>query len=214
MLAEGRTGSAPEPICATVLACATGGTEVVATRQFGAPFSSGGGFSAIAGRLAWQADAVDAYLAGNSSSGALPPASAFHPSGRAFPDVSALGHPFYLNMMGSVYHVSGSSAATPVFAGIVSLLNAWRAQHGAPALGFATPLLYRAYALDPLAFNDVTQGDNSCTEATCPCPTGFFAAPGWDAASGLGTVNFPRLQAAIAALTGMEWPGKTTEKRM
>jgi hypothetical protein len=62
---------------------------VVATRQFGAPFSSGGGFSAIAGRSAWQADAVDAYLAGNTSSGALPPASAFTPTGRGPVEMTA-----------------------------------------------------------------------------------------------------------------------------
>jgi hypothetical protein len=33
---------------------------------------------------------------------------------------------------------------------------------------------------DPTIFNDVVQGDNTCTEDACPCPAGdgFYAAPG------------------------------------
>lgn len=37
---------------------------------------------------------------------------------------------------------------------------------------------------------------------SCPCPagTGFNAAPGWDAATGLGTFNYGRIKAQIVAM--------------
>lgn len=117
--------------------------------------------------------------------------------------MSLVGNTYYIQMMDSVFHVSGTSAATPSFAGMVALLNAGRLAKGDPVLGFLNPLLYAAHAADAGAFNDVVRGDNSCTEETCPCPagTGFAAAPGWDAATGLGSINFDRLQAVIARLT-------------
>ena len=52
----------------------------------------------------------------------------------------------------------------------------------------------------PQAFNDVTKGDNSCTEDSCKCKTGFGATQGWDAASGLGTPNFGLLLEEIDAM--------------
>ncbi len=47
-------------------------------------------------------------------------------------------------------------------------------------------------------FNDITQGDNSCTEDCCSM--GFPATTGWDAATGLGTPNWSKLSAYIATL--------------
>ena len=40
------------------------------------------------------------------------------------------------------------------------------------------------------SFNDIVKGSNRCTEGGCLCQSGFDAAPGWDAATGLGTPNF------------------------
>ena len=87
-------------------------------------------------------------------------------------------------------------------AGMLANLNAWRLASGKPVLGFVNPLLYAIYASTPAAFNDVVSGDNQCTESACPCPakTGFNAAPGWDATTGLGTPNYGMLKAAITAM--------------
>lgn len=55
------------------------------------------------------------------------------------------------------------------------------------------------------AFNDVTSGDNKCTEVQC-CSTGFSASQGWDAATGLGTPNVANMLSAIAQMDGLAQP--------
>ena len=56
--------------------------------------------------------------------------------------------------------VFGTSASTPVFAAMISLINAQRASVGKSSVGFINPTLYatqnRAY------FNDITSGNNLC----------------------------------------------------
>jgi hypothetical protein len=43
----------------------------------------------------------------------------------------------------------------------------------------------------PDVFNDVTIGNNQATkESPTDCLFGFPAAPGWDASTGLGSINF------------------------
>ena len=56
-------------------------------------FGSGGGFSSQFNRseASWQSDAVAAYLAKSPTLAKFPPPGLFSPSGRATPDVSALG---------------------------------------------------------------------------------------------------------------------------
>lgn len=199
-ISDGTTSTAfKAPICASQLQCANGGTEVVASNKLLAFFSSGGGFSTVTPRPSWQDAVVKAYLA---SSAMLPPAGDFNATNRGFPDVAALGHNYYIQLGGSVSSVDGTSAATPVFAGLVGSLNAWRIANGKPVLGYLNPLLYAAYAANPLSFNDITSGDNSCTEGACPCPanTGFGATAGWDATTGLGTPNYGVLKATIEAM--------------
>ena len=63
------------------------------------------------------------------------------------------------------------------------------------------PLLYKMFADNPAAFNDITVGDNICTEAGCSrsCK-GYYAAPGWDPVTGLGTPNYPTMLAYIEEL--------------
>lgn len=84
-------------------------------------------------------DAVVAKYLKNTS--ALPPAGDFNTTGRAAPDVAALGHNYYIELGGSVSAVDGTSAATPVMAGMIANLNAWRLSNGKPVLGFVNPLM-------------------------------------------------------------------------
>jgi subtilase family serine protease len=68
----------------------------------------------------------------------------------------------------------GTSASTPVFAGITGLLKAQTGRR----LGFLNPMLYMADAAHEDAFHDVTEGSNRCKSACCG-KDGFSAQKGW-----------------------------------
>jgi subtilase family serine protease len=201
-LQGGTTNSAfKAPICKATLKCASGGTEVVASNKMLAFFSSGGGFSTLTPMPAWQKTVVEAYTK-SKPVWPLPSAADTNYSNYGFPVLSALGHNFYVEVGGQVQAVDGTSAATPLVAGLITSMNGWRKANGKPTLGFLNPLLYAVYDKDPTAFNDVTVGDNSCTESACPCPakTGFGAIKGWDASTGLGTPNYEKIKATLTAM--------------
>eukprot|EP00935_MAST-01C_sp_MAST-1C-sp1_P000918 g918.t1 len=84
--------------------------------------SSGGGYSALWSRPSWQESAASAYASHAGSS--LPPSSLYNTSGRITPDVSALGTCYTVFSGGvAVGTLSGTSAATPTFAGMISRIN-------------------------------------------------------------------------------------------
>ena len=95
--------------------------------------------------------------------------------------------------------VDGTSASTPVWAGLVSLLNARRLEKNKTSLGFIPPLLYHLAATQPAAFGDITSGDNNCTMGHC-CTLGYPATPGWDPLTGLGTPRFDVIAEYVASL--------------
>ncbi|TFK88151.1 subtilisin-like protein [Polyporus arcularius HHB13444] len=149
-------------------------------KEVAADFSSGG-FSNIFARPSYQDDAVAAYLdkLGNTNAGL------FNPQGRAFPDVSAQGVNFVVDVGGQGQGVSGTSASSPTFASVIALLNDELLNAGKAPLGFLNPLLYSTGAA---ALNDITEGSNP------GCGTdGFPAEAGWDPVTGLGTPDFAKL---------------------
>ena len=149
-----------------------------------ADFSSGG-FSNIFAQPDYQKDAVATYLKtlGNTNSGL------FNTKGRAFPDVSAQGVNFVVDVAGQGQGVSGTSASSPTFAAVVALLNDELLNQGKSPLGFLNPMLYSTGAA---ALNDITKGSNP------GCGTqGFPAAAGWDPVTGLGTPDFTKLLAVV-----------------
>jgi tripeptidyl-peptidase-1 len=97
--------------------------------------------------------------------------------------------------------VSGTSASAPVFAGFLSLINAERFALGEPAVGFVNPALY-AGSTSSNFVKDITSGLNNCVVSSyTPCCTqGFYAAVGWDPATGLGSVDFTKMAAYFMAL--------------
>jgi len=149
-------------------------------------WTTGGGFSEYATRPSYQNSVVSSYL----SSGALmPPPSKFKNSmNRGYPDVAAVGARILI-YLGDINPEAGTSASTPIFAGVVSLLNEWRLNNGKTPLGFLNPTLYTMAAAQPNTFNDIVGGDNRCTIGQC-CKYGFGAITGWDPVSGLGTPNY------------------------
>eukprot|EP00936_MAST-01D_sp_MAST-1D-sp1_P002321 g2321.t1 len=158
------------------------GDGSAADAEVGVTFSSGG-FSDHFSMPAIQRDAVAAFLQQSKV-----PAAKFNASGRAFPDVSALGVNFQVVYQGRTISVGGTSAATPTFAAVVSLLNDVRLSMGKSPMGYILPFLYHAATVDKAAFTDVTSGNNAY--GAC---SGFDCAPGWDPMTGLGTPNFPTL---------------------
>ena len=177
-----------------------GNAEVACTARAGsgAIITSGGGFSALFARPKYQSAAVAAYL---QSGVALPPAKKYNAKGRAYPDVALLGNAYEVVSGAQNQIQSGTSASTPVFAAMLTLINGARLAAGKRSVGFVNPALYGAGAG---VFRDVTQGDNKCSwfengASTC-CPTGFEAAPGWDPTTGLGSVDFVALKAYFMSL--------------
>lgn len=183
--------------------CAKGGTpEQLASLRLGAKITSGGGFSTISPRPAWQQDAVSKYL--SSAPAGLPPASHFNGANRGFPDVAALAHNYLIYASDFAMEdawdiVDGTSASTPVWAGLVSMLNVERLSKNKPSLGFINPLLYHFASIQPSAFGDITEGDNNCTMGHC-CNYGYPAAVGWDPLTGLGTPRFDLLVKYVQSL--------------
>lgn len=160
-------------------ACATGGSEIVCSTATGALIVSGGGFSNVAAQPAWQTAAVAAYLASGAK---VPPAGDFNKTSRGYPDVAALGHNYIIELSGSPIQVDGTSCSAPVFGGIIGIANGVRVAAGKKVLGFLNTALYQIAASTPTAFQDITVGDNTCTENGCVTGcTGFAAAKGWDA---------------------------------
>ncbi len=98
-----------------------------------------------------------------------------------------------------LYGIYGTSASTPVFAAMVSLVNAKRLAAGKGSLGWLNPSLYTYYR--QIILNDVTSGFNNCVvDATVCCSQGFRAAPGWDPLTGLGSINFGNFESQFFQL--------------
>ncbi|MGH9486833.1 MAG: protease pro-enzyme activation domain-containing protein [Terriglobales bacterium] len=183
--------------------------EVGQASTGGGIWSGSGGASVLYTRPAWQvAPGVPA-----GGSGAM----------RLVPDLalSAAAHDGYVvcfqescsssPSQGFEFYVfSGTSAAAPAFAGLMALVDQSQNQ----AQGLVNPTLYGLAAQQPqgacyssappissCTFNDVTQGNNfvPCTAGSAGCGAngemGFSAAPGYDEATGLGSVNASNLAA-------------------
>ena len=145
-------------------------------------WTSGSGFGVYSEPVnIWQRPFVEEYL---NSGIQLPPNSSFNRNGRAYPDLSVVGHQCATFMGGGLQGADGTSCSSPVMA---SLLGYISAKVGKP-LGLFTPTLYSLYKRDPTLFQDITKGGSQCTEAEC-CNNnwGFLPAKGWDPVSGLGT---------------------------
>ncbi len=146
--------------------------------------SSGGGNSAIFPKPAWQEGA-------GVTSGSF----------RQVPDLalnaSGVAAPYVIYSQGKVHYVGGTSAGTPAMAGIVAILNQYLTASGLQqeaGVGNINPALYRLAQNNPGVFHDVTAGSNAqpCAGGSPDCTNGtqgFNAGPGYDRATGLGSVD-------------------------
>ncbi|HEY6399625.1 MAG TPA: S53 family peptidase, partial [Solirubrobacteraceae bacterium] len=159
------------------------------TDQLGA---GGGGFSGLFGRPSYQNGVVTQNM-------------------RAVPDVSMLadvmpGYAIFCTVPGGTgcggwSTVGGTSAATPLLAGGIALVNQDLHNHQRERVGFLNPLLYQlgTGSAAAQAFYDVTQfgndvgpyiaGGNHQPLGCCTAGPGFVEASGW------GSVNLAQLDA-------------------
>ncbi|KAH8994672.1 subtilisin-like protein [Lactarius hatsudake] len=140
---------------------------------------SGGGFSDHFRRPVYQEQAVTEFLQhlGNQYRGQ------YNATSRGIPDISAQALRFMIVLKGRGYLLSGTSASTPIVAGIISLLNDYLISQGKVTLGFLNPWLY---GTGMSGLTDITSGSNP------GCNTnGFSAIEGWDPVSH-ASLHFPR----------------------
>ena len=133
-------------------------------------WASGGGASRVYAQPDWQAAVVGASAANGM---------------RAVPDValSAAGHDGYIIIEnGSTWVISGTSAATPSFAGIMALVVE---RMGGLGQGSANPKLYSLVDAESDPFHPTLSGNNSV-----PGVAGFWAnGAAYNLATGLGSVD-------------------------
>ena len=142
------------------------------------PLAGGGGKSVIFARPRYQ-DGVSGVVG----------------TQRGVPDISMSGAcngavDMYQSFKGQTagwYPTCGTSEATPLFAGVVALAD----QIAGHPLGLINPALYRMSAGHRWGLVDVVKGNNTVSFIQSGEHTvqGFAARPGYDLASGVGTVN-------------------------
>jgi hypothetical protein len=157
--------------------------------------AGGGGISSVWGKPAWQAGpgVISRYSSGkpcNTASGYC----------REVPDVSASADPthgYVIFYQGKWTVVGGTSAATPLWAGLLADIDSLGPTTRA---GFLNP---RLYSLPAGAFNDIVSGNNDYTRTH----HGLYpASSGYDMASGLGSPIGTKLAKALRSWTAYEAP--------
>ena len=94
----------------------------------------------------------------------------------------------------TIKFVGGTSASTPLVAGMIALWNQQARNQGLPRPGFVPPLLYAMARKSPQAFLDITAGTNAVFGGSC-CP----ARPGYDLATGWGSPVADTVAGLLAA---------------
>jgi tripeptidyl-peptidase-1 len=187
------------PLCQQIMCNNATDEKVAMSPDMDTLFTSGGGFSNYTIRPSYQDAAVLGYLKGD---GLRPPDGKFGVNNRGYPDISAAGSQMFTVLNGNLGWNGGTSASTPIFAGIVSLLNDFRLNNNKSPLGFLNYLLYEMGTQWPQAYNYITVGNNTCTgwEADTCCRYGYSAVAGWNPAVGFGTPNFQQMLKYISQL--------------
>jgi kumamolisin len=111
-------------------------------------------------------------------------------AGRGVPDVSGAADPatgYNIQVDGQTFPVGGTSAVAPLWAGLIALIN----QKLKGRVGFINPQLYSLPA-NSGAFRDVVTGNNRVSFKKFK-KVGYDAQKGWDACSGLGSVDGTKL---------------------
>ena len=153
--------------------------------------SSGGGFSNVFPAPLYQHKAIAEYQSREKKHLAQLNGH-FNRMGRGFPDIAALALSYLTVVEGQVVTVDGTSAAAPVFASMITMINNERLTAGKGPVGFVNPALYA----HPEVLNDVTGGANQ----GCGYAPAFLASEGWDPVTGLGSPDYLRMRKLFMSL--------------
>jgi subtilase family serine protease len=208
------TGTAPaDPVKGVLLLASdplvlgAGGTSLTTSHATGAwisetgwglasgnPGNQGGSFQASGGGFS-QLFARPAYQAGVPGIGAT----------RGVPDVSAdasdrtgVAVVFSNGTRDTVQSHGGTSASAPIWAALIALADQYAGRH----LGLINPAIYQI-ARSPRyhqAFHDITTGNNTVQFPPATI-AGYQAAPGWDPVTGWGSPNAQVLIPLLARYT-------------
>jgi len=121
---------------------------------------------------------------------------------RNVPDIALTAdNIFVVSSGGSQGIFFGTSAATPLWAGFMALINQQAVASGQATLGFLAPTVYALAKTTNYAtcFHDTTLGDNTWDQSF----TNFFAVPGYDLCTGLGTPNGTNLINYLTSTNGL-----------
>jgi hypothetical protein len=171
--------------------------------DFATPTNQNSNFGATAGGVSATFPAPP-YQSSAGITGATDSAGTAH-AGRSVPDVAGMvGYTGYF-ANGLAYNYVGTSCVAPLYAGLAAVL---RSALGV-ALGPLNPILYQ---LRNVAFNDITAGNNDSHDTpanvasvipgytgTTPDAPYFSAGAGWDACTGLGSIDGTKLLNGIAS---------------
>jgi len=165
-----------------ILAC--GGTEFGPSGRervwrVGAYAATGGGISTVYARPSYQSKSEI-------------PKSPKGTVGRGVPDVAGYAAGYRVKFVGGHWGPDGgTSAVSPLWAGLIALINQRLTSLGKPRAGFINPVLYQ---MSPTmgVFHDVVQGDDDTGKLGK-----YKARKGWDACTGLGTPDGTKLMAAL-----------------
>jgi len=194
-------GTGAPPLCTDTFyqcVCSTSTNEQVAVSNDTAEFDTGGGFSVYSPQPSFQSKAVQAYL---KSGVVLPPAHYFNGNNRGFPDVAGVGENVCLLDPGQpCQEVGGTSASTPLWGGIITLLNNDRIVAGKSPLGYVNQVIYAMFYADSTMYfnNGFPWGNNP---GGCPTNMGFNAKAGfWTPLTGCGSPKFAAIRKYVATL--------------
>ncbi len=116
---------------------------------------------------------------------------------RNFPDVAMLADVtiFWYLKNGQSGTVGGTSAAAPLWAGYMALVNQQAAANARPSIGNLNSIIYGIGKTNPLystLFHDITTGNNfnTASPTNFPATTGFDLCTGWGAPNGSNLINF------------------------
>jgi subtilase family serine protease len=175
-----------------------GGTTLVTTGPVGVRVSesawndgggtgTGGGISTYYSIPSWQSG-INTFLTNGGSTLA-----------RNVPDVALTANNIYVKYGNglSSSSVEGTSCAAPLWAGFMALANQQAVAGGKPTVGFINPAIYEIAneSIYSIAFNDITKGTNTWSLS----PNSFFAVPGYDLCTGLGTPKGTNLINALVS---------------
>ena len=160
--------------------------DVFSIGGFSAHTATGGGVSDFFPPPGYQVDA------------GVPPSVNDGHRGRGVPDVAGnasvnSGYPIILGGSPSMFPMNGTSSSTPLWAGLIAVINAALGEH----VGFVNPVLY---ALGSSVFRDIV-AEPGAMDNSVGAP-GYPVGPGWDACTGWGSPKGVALLAGLRRFYG------------